>query len=361
MNDLELVRDLLADRPSAWSELARRYQATLVETTRCLSQSQAECETLVQGFWHSLHVDPRRVFGRYNPRSTLQRYLTTCLANHCVPQMLGLIRSDIARGFSAFHGLFGPTLRRAVRHYVSARRSFMDGRTVDDIYHDVLTHLLEDKARRLLAYDGKGAFSSYLRELVQHYWVDSVREDLGRRRLPRRVQALPLLEQALFRLMAWDGLSAHEAVEQVRLTIGANKMQHELHAAVEQIIPHIPPPSARGAEFNAMSSLPDPDPDIVSGLLRWQRTRSPQSELSTQVRRRELDDRLEQLREAIRTLPDEPRVYLSLRYLADTPLTPREIAHRSGHSIESVYDVGRRAIAALRGKLVELGLGGLEA
>jgi len=362
LSEAALVHNVVSGVHGALEELSRRYRNELLNICQSIAPSLSleEREKVFQTFLETIRRDPASAFANYKSRSALAAYLTALLANHLAPRVLSVVRLDASQGFNVLQQLFGETLRRAVKQYFFSQKSEDDGRTQDDVYHDVLVHLMENSGRRLLAFDGKGAFTAYLRKIVRNYWLDSVRQREGRKRLPEAIQALPPLEQEAFRFIAWEGLSGQEAVDRLRSTLGAGKSEDFIQEAIDRIIPKIPPPAPRGAKIVTATTLPEPDPDVVSALLRWQRIRSPESELLTRIRQRELDAALERLRNAIKNLPAEQRSFLVHRYFAETPLTPREIARRWARPVEQVYEIGRRAMASLRTKVKELGLEGLE-
>jgi hypothetical protein len=63
--------------------------------------------------------------------------------------------------------------------------------------------------------------------------------ELQDRCLPQAIEHLSPLDQAVFRLMAWEGLSGHEVVEQLRIAGGPS--DRELEAAIDRVIPYIQP------------------------------------------------------------------------------------------------------------------------
>ena len=316
-----LKRDLTVGVPEAWNFLSEQFRSPLLDLIQPLAPHEQECERIFEDFVKSLRDNASQAFSTYNSKLDFQSFLAALLANHLAPQILEQIRSDPPKGFKLFEKFFGSVVRRDARRYfrnAPADQSDESG----DFYHDLLVYLMQDSGRRLLEFNGRGAFSVYLRKVIRNYWHDLVRKEQGRQRLPKGVQKLSPLHQAAFRLMAWQGLSGLEALEELRVSEGAGLSEQDLEAAIDRIIPLIPAPAARGAEITPEGELPAPNTDILSALLRWQRVRSPESYLVTRIRRRELDAALERLRRTIDELPEDQRKFLAARYFAATPLFP---------------------------------------
>ena len=87
-----------------------------------------------------------------------------------------------------------------------------------DAYLYVIEQLQAQDFRRLRHY-GQGvgfrpcSFVSWLKLVVRNLYFDWFRHQHGRKSLPREVEKLGKLEQRAFKLLYWEGYSAHEAFE----------------------------------------------------------------------------------------------------------------------------------------------------
>ena len=91
-----------------------------------------------------------------------------------------------------------------------------------DAYLYVLEELKADDFRRLRHYGrGRGSavpcsFTTWLKLVVRNLYFDWFRHEHGRKSLPKEIQKLGPVEQRAFKLVYWEGYSAHEAYEVMR-------------------------------------------------------------------------------------------------------------------------------------------------
>jgi RNA polymerase sigma factor (sigma-70 family) len=90
-----------------------------------------------------------------------------------------------------------------------------------DAYLYVLEQLKAQDFRRLRQY-GQGlslrpsTFATWLKLVVRNLYFDWFRHEHGRKSLPKEIQRLGRIEQRAFKLLYWEGYSAHEAFEVLR-------------------------------------------------------------------------------------------------------------------------------------------------
>ncbi len=85
-----------------------------------------------------------------------------------------------------------------------------------DAYLYVLEELKAQDFRRLRHYNEAAgprpcSFATWLKLVVRNLYFDWFRHEHGRKSLPKEIQKLGALEQRAFKLVHWEGYSAHEA------------------------------------------------------------------------------------------------------------------------------------------------------
>jgi RNA polymerase sigma factor (sigma-70 family) len=89
-----------------------------------------------------------------------------------------------------------------------------------DRYLYVCRKLADRKFERFTKFrhGGQKEFSAWLRAVARNLCIDYLREQQGRRRLPRAIARLRKLDRELFEAVYWQGYSAAEAFEDLRAT-----------------------------------------------------------------------------------------------------------------------------------------------
>ena len=218
----------------------------------------------------------------------------------------------------------------------------------------MVSALIENGYRRILAYDGQGSFGGFVLRIVNNLCVDRLRKDVPRRRLPAAIQRLPETEQEVFRQLYWEKCPEHQlgAVLRARkIELGAEAIATAV-AAVRAALPRnfaageedsrprlVALPGAadgRAGEGDLPDDRPTPEDAVIAG---------------------EDENTLEQatgaLKAAIARLPQEIRLYLQYVMSGDSDLAPRDIARLMARPVTDIYRLRQQAERLLRQALSE--------
>lgn len=215
-----------------------------------------------------------------------------------------------------------------VQHYSglilhTVREAESDYDQVLDRYLYVCQKLTERGFKRLLSFKrgGQREFAAWLRAVTRNLCIDYLREQRGRRRLPRAIARLPALDQEVFEAALWQGHNATETHELLRVNhpkldfaqvleslerIQAALQPWQFQKALHQNPPPVSPVSRSGED------LLEQVPDVRAG-----------PEEDTLLR-----EKAKLLQEAVAELPEPARLLLRLRF--ELGLTLQEIARLSG-------------------------------
>ena len=243
-----------------------------------------------------------------------------------------------------FSGLILQTIREAESDYDQ----------IQDRYLYVCQRLAERDFKRLLSFQRGGSreFAAWLRAVTRNLCIDYLREQRGRRRLPRGVARLPALDQEIFEAAFWQGHSATETHEKLRANhpelrfaqvldslerIQAALRPWQLQKVMEQKPVPVPvSPVGREGE-SLLEQVPDgrasPEEDAL------------------------LQEKVCLLEEVVGELPERARLLLRLRF--ELGLTLHEMARLSGlGDHRKVHEELARIFEQLQGKLKERGWSG---
>lgn len=194
-----------------------------------------------------------------------------------------------------------------------------------DRYLYVCEKLAERDCKRLLAFKrgGAGEFAAWLRAVTRNLCIDYLRQQQGRRRLPRPITRLPALDQEVFETSFWRGHSAAETHEQLRTTRPELRFSQILES-LERIQTALRPwqlqrvlhPKANSSPVSPVSRSGDDWLDQVPDARA-----GPEDDVLLQEKAR-------LLQEAVAELPEQARLLLRLRF--EQGLTLQDIARLSG-------------------------------
>jgi len=216
-----------------------------------------------------------------------------------------------------YSGLLLHTIREAESDYDQ----------VLDRYLYVCQKLAEREFRRLLNFKrgGEREFAAWLRAVTRNLCIDHLREQHGRRRLPRAIARLPALDQEVFETAFWQGHNATETHEKLRATHPELRFAKVLES-LERIQTVLRP-------WQLQKVLhPKPTPDSVSPVSRSGEDWLDQvpDERAGPEEDALLREKAELLQKAVAELPEPARLLLRLRFEAG--LTLQEIARLSGRA-----------------------------
>ncbi len=346
--DLEMLRAVFAHRPDAWALFVRQCQNDVFAACRMAFPDNEAKDVFVQ-VMAQLRADDFALLRAFDGRATIAGYLRLVLRDVLSQRIARLLSENPERGWRAFEHFFKRDLLRIIARYFPAA-----GDDDDDIYHDVVSALIENGYRRILAYDGQGSFGGFVLRIVNNLCVDRLRKDVPRRRLPAAIQRLPETEQEVFRQLYWEECPEHQlgAVLRARkIELGAEAIATAV-AAVRAALPRnfaageedsrprlVALPGAadgRAGEGDLPDDRPTPEDAVIAG---------------------EDENTLEQatgaLKAAIARLPQEIRLYLQYVMSGDRDLAPRDIARLMARPVTDIYRLRQQAERLLRQALSE--------
>ena len=212
-----------------------------------------------------------------------------------------------------------------------------------DLYLHVCENLAANDCRRLRSFQhgGTGEFAGWLSAVARNLCIDRLRQQRGRRRLPRAIAGLDVVERELFQAIVFDGHGSTEAMERLRAQ-RPDLATSRLVLALERIQSSVSPrqlselaTTARGAAdaspLDDLAQIPDGRADAETELLE-----------------REQRD---QVRAAVASLDPDDRLLLRLRFeqgltlaQAGTVLGLKD--HRKTHErLTKILDKLRTALA----------------
>lgn len=249
---------------------------------------------------------------------------------------------DAEAGWRAFVDQYSPKLLQLIEQC-----GVRDRDDVMDLYVHVCERLAADDCARLRKHDpGKGSMGSWLNVVVRRMLVDWVRSVDGRKRLFGSIRMLSTIDQQVFEQYYWRrqtpsqmadaipgesgrGIGLPAVFESLGRIEGAltTRQRAELMTMTARISATVPLDDDEGATVIALASE-QPDPEAA--LLAAARDRS--------------------LAEAMRTLPVEDRVIVSMRFIDGLTLPEiRRALHLpslSGERVTAIVEALRRALDA---------------
>ena len=205
------------------------------------------------------------------------------------------------------------------------------------------------------AYSGRGSPAGYVLHVIENLAIDHVRTIIPRRRLPAAVQRLPELDQAVFRLLYWEQLSADPPLLIGRLPRGDGAADlAEVAAAVARVRRAVP--MGYQAERSAATQMVDISTAEQAGPAAGAEdlaAATPEDQLMERQERLLLEKALAALQAALPRLTATERLYLECA-LAGHPA--REIARMNGLPVEAVHRLAQQVKRRLAQEI-----GGVEA
>ena len=343
--DLELLRAVFACKQGAWELFVRQCQ-TDVYAACCIAFPTAQAKDEYVRAVAQLRANDFALLRPFDGRATLSGYLRLVLRDILCQRVARLLADEPDRGWRAFEHFFKRDIARIIgRYFPGAAETERDR----DLYHDVVTALIDNGYRRILAYDGQGSFGGYVLRIVTNLCIDMLRKDMPRRRLPAAIKRLPPLEQEVFRQLYWEGCPPEQVAAAVRRQGIAVDGGDAIASAVQAVRAALPAGFKAGDEERPrmvpMPGAANPD----EGPLDLPDDRpTPEDQTIT----RQEEDALEQasgaLRAAIAQLPSDVRLYLQHTMSGEPPPAPRDIARRMGRPATEIYALRQQAERLLR-------------
>jgi len=337
--DRSLVRAVLAGEPEAQARLMRRAADTVWACCRRLTGDEASARAACENTLAAIQADNFACLWAFDGRSRLDTFLALVVRDLLGRDVLQRVAEDAAAGWAAFEALFGGDLRRLVQRRLPG--AFW-AETRQDAYQEICAGLLAASGRRLSAYQGYGSPAGFVLHLADRLLVDFIRSFRARRRLPAAIVRLEPLDQTLFRLVWWRGMTA-EAAGMVLEQQGEAASRAELSAALARL--HRAVPADYQPETWQMALAEAPEIPAVA--------LSPEAAMVADEENGTLAKAAEAIRELAPGLAVAERLYLRLLLTGADDLSARDIARLMQQPVEEVYRLRQRVLKKLKEHLAD--------
>jgi len=201
LSDGELVRRLVEGDADAWEQFVRVHGDLVYTFCTHLHTGEDEIQRAVLAIFEAFRADDFQRLRQYESRKgSLRTYVLKVTADLAGERLAAAVRDDPDRAVRAVTLLFDTKIRTTIRSLFPEWRGpedseagafrwmaggaepALDGVSFDDLYQEVLSFLMEDGARRLRAFAGRGSFSAYVGTVVTRRCIDLRRKHLPRRR-----------------------------------------------------------------------------------------------------------------------------------------------------------------------------------
>lgn len=176
-SDTFLVQAVLRCTPGAWEQFVTSLSAPVYRVCTSFLNSP-DADQLFTGYFADLRdSDFRALRGYQGHRGPLATYLVCDAHSYCLRQVLG----DLARK----PGLTDVIWRKLEENYRQQLRKLIERVILranredfsrDDLYQDLLVHLMEDQCARLRRFSGTGSFSNWLGKVATNFILDRLRK-----------------------------------------------------------------------------------------------------------------------------------------------------------------------------------------
>ena len=266
---------------------------------------------------------------------------------------LDFFTKDPDHAWDSFLERFNKLIMAVIRKLVSDHDETME------IYAHVLENLKKDNYKKLTSYFDQHrdySFESWIAVVVRNCCFDWFRREKGRRRLLKCIEALPSVDQWIFRYIYWQGLS-RDVTHQLLTTKHDCKLSYkEMCAHLEHMNTILHQQTHWNIRHNWQAVLPplsvDSDELAEEQIISHH---APEEVNSSQEKQLIERDSKQMLQEILRTLPVQEQLIIQLRFYKD--LTLEEIARVL--KMKNLWQVRRKlqkALKSLQKKLRERGI-----
>lgn len=323
--------------PLRIAEFIKHISPTVWKSCCVLTDEGVEARAAFAEVMAALSANRFARLGGYSGRGTLQTFVALTVRELLAERMLRLLHAAPERGWTAFERLFRPDIQRVIhKRFPNSAEE-----TRRDLYQDICLSLIDDEYRRLKSYNGSGSFAGFVLRTVDHLVIDTLRDEVRRRRLTADVIKLPALEQEIFKLVHWQGIADRPEVLAPHLAarLKGGHDPAEIAAALMRVRGLAPPAvTARIASLSAVNA------DNVAGPEEL----SPEAQILRAERESRLDAALEAMNGAVDALSGSERLYLTIVLSAAETPPSREIARLMRRPVEEIYKLRQRVLQRLR-------------
>jgi len=270
-------------------------------------------------------------------------------------RLLRLLQEDSNRGWSAFGRFFEADIRRLILRRLPGQ-SYEDARA--DAYQETCVALIDNDYRRLKAYSAAGSFTGFVLHTVDRLVIDFIRSFSARRRAPAAIARLPALEQEIFKLVYWEGVTPQtEALgPQLARRLAARPAVDAVAAALDRVRRDTPAGYGSSVAPHARTASLSETPEIADRVsVEGPGVQSPEEIALEQEREGLLGFAAKALREVAKTLPEIERLYLQIALGGPEPLPAREVARLMQRPVEEIHRLRPRVLKLLKDALESRG------
>jgi hypothetical protein len=205
--DLGLVERLLRGDVEARSAFEQRISSSITAACAVRSVDGRSAREAEHDIWTAFRAENFSWLGEWDGRGSLPVFVTLEVGNRLVRRIPPLLRSNPEKGFSAFIGVFGKSIRQQIAKLYAHQADR------DEVFQTIWLELWEEHPKeekrdgpcwRLKSFEEPGSFVAFVRVIVDRLLTDILRGQIGRLRLPACVAKLPKLEQAIFQALFWE-------------------------------------------------------------------------------------------------------------------------------------------------------------
>ncbi len=198
--------------------------------------------------------------------------------------------------------------------------------------------LIEDDYSVLRSYEGRSSLRTFLTVAIQRLYLDHLNHLWGKWRPCEAAKRLGKTAEKLDQLLNRDGYTLHEACE-ILLTSHRAEVSRERLEEIAALLPSRAPRRREGEETLLSLAAPDPAPDAQLMAAEREKTRYTL---------------LEELKEALASLPAEDRLILRLRF--EEGIAVATIARSQCLEAKGLYRRIERLEKTLRDQLTRRGI-----
>lgn len=325
--------------------MLRQIGDTVWTACTLLTAGEAAARVAFTDVMTALQADGFSRFRAYDGRSRLEMFAARAARDLLGERLLRLFIDDNEKGWRTFERFFDADIKRLIMRRLPGPSH---EETRRDAYQEICIALVDKEFRRLRAYTGQGSFAGYVLHMVDRLLIDFVRTFSSRRRMPVHISRMTELEQQVFRLTAWEGISPDPSV---LVSLLARRMGEAPNAAAVA--------AALGSVRRALAANPVHAPartvpiDGMENDPALGRAVSPEDELIGAQGEMLLTLATQVLAEAAEGLSGPERLYLRIALSGPEPLSAREVARLMQCPVEEIYKLKQRVMKKLKSEIAE--------
>lgn len=346
-----LVRAVLGGDLKAAEQFLCVVADSVWTACRLLTRTESEARDAFAAVNAALREDGFRRLSAYDGRSRINTFVALITRDVLAWRLLRLLHEDSNRGWSAFKQFFEADIRRLILRRLPGQ-SYEDARA--DAYQEACVALIDDDCRRLKAYSSAGSFTGFVLHTVDRLVIDFIRSFSARRRAPASIARLPALEQEIFKLVYWEGITpqAETLGPPLARRLAATPAADEVATALDRVRRNTPAGYGSSVGAPARTASLSENPEIADRVsVESPVVQSPEDIALERERENLLGSAAKALREVAETLPETERLYLQIALGGPEPLPAREVARLMQRPVEQIHRLRPRVLKLLKDAL----------